>query len=468
MLDSLRFRLLAWLLLALAGLVGLNLWITAGTVRRTADAVVDRMLVASARAIAEQTTVDQGVVDAMVPPAALEMFSTGYRDRVYYRVQGADQRLLTGYPDLPLPMSPLAALQPVYYAGTYRDQPLRLVAFAQPLVGAGRADPVQVVVGVTLNSRDAMVQDLLIGASGQQGLMLLVAGLVVAVGVTRALAPVLRLRDAVLAHDPNDLEPVAPLPVPSELRPLVDALNTYMQRVRAQMAAQRRFVANAAHQLKTPLALLSTQASVAARAADEGERGEALAALRRTTRQTARMANQMLTLSRAEAGSRRPRVDSVDLVAAVRLVLDDFTDPALARGVDLDPEVAMAGGPLRVTGDGAMLREMIVNLVDNAVRYTLPGGTVRVELDGDGRHCRLRVIDSGPGIPAEEQARVFERFYRIPGTGPEGSGLGLAIVKEVCEAAGGRVTLETSAEGGLMVEVVLPGGAAPPREAAGG
>lgn len=455
--DGLRLRLLAWVLVPLAGLVAVNLWITADAVRATADTVVDRMLTASARAIAEQTALDDGVIDAMIPPVALEMFSTGHRDRVYYRVQQADQRLLTGYPDLPLPATLPAVLQQVLYTGSYRDQPLRLVAFSHPVAGAGAASPVLIVVGATLNSRDAMASELLVGAGEQQALLLLVAGLVLAAGIGRALAPLLRLRDAVLDHDPNGLEPIRVPAVPDELRPLVEALNTYMQRVRLQMAAQRRFVANAAHQLKTPLALLGTQASFAERATDPDERREALAALRRTTRQTARLASQMLTLSRAEAGARRPRADPVDLAAAARRVLDGFTDTALGRGVDLDGEPRLTGGPFLVTGDGTMLREMIVNLVDNAVRYTPAGGTVRLFLNGDGATCRLRVEDDGPGLPEKERPHVFERFYRVPGTAAEGSGLGLAIVKEVCEAAGGTVVLGVPATGrGLAVEVTLP------------
>lgn len=456
--DSLRLRLLIWLLVPLAAAATVNLWLTAGTVRGTADAVTDRMLLASARAIAEQTTVADGVIDPLIPPVALEMFSTGHGDRVYYHVQDAAGRLLTGYPDLPLPKKRLASFDPLFYAASYRDQPLRLVALAHPVAGAApKASPELVLVGVTLRGRDAMVRDLLSGAFGQQALLLLLAGAVLLAGLTRALAPLLRLRDAVLAREPNDLEPLAASSVLRELRPLVEALNTYMGRVRAQMAAQRRFVANAAHQIKTPLALLSTQASFAQRTEDPAERAEALAALRRTTRQTARLATQMLTLSRAETGARRPRADPVDLAEAAGFVVVELTDTALARGIDLRLETE-GDGALVVSGDGTMLREMIVNLVDNALRYSPPDGLVRVSLAGEAGEVVLRVADSGPGIPMEERARVFERFYRIPGTGPEGSGLGLAIAREVCETAGGTIALADPAEGpGIVVEVRLPG-----------
>jgi len=241
--------------------------------------------------------------------------------------------------------------------------------------------------------------------------------------------------------------------VQTELRPLVGALNDHMERVQNQMAAQRRFVANAAHQLRTPLALLSTQASVAAREDDATRRDEALLALRDSTRQVTRLASQLLTLSRAEPGSRRPRHDRLDLSDAARKILADHAEEALGRDIDLGLEV---DGPVSVVGDATMLREMVVNLVDNALRYTPSGGTVTVTVSRRDAHAELLVRDSGPGIAEQERSQVFERFYRVMGTKAEGSGLGLAIVKEVVEGAGGSVSLGQSRDGGLLVRVRLP------------
>jgi two-component system sensor histidine kinase TctE len=241
--------------------------------------------------------------------------------------------------------------------------------------------------------------------------------------------------------------------VQSELRPLVHALNDHMERVQNQMAAQRRFVSNAAHQLRTPLALISTQASVAARESDPGRRDEALQALRASTRQVTRLASQLLTLSRAEPGSRRPRSDTVDLTATARQVLESQAEEALRRNIDLGLE---AEAPVLVEGDGTMLREMLVNLVDNALRYSLESGRVTVSVARQGGTAILTVEDNGPGIPEGERSPVFERFYRIIGTEPEGSGLGLAIVREVADGAGGSVILGDGSDGGLLVTVRLP------------
>jgi two-component system sensor histidine kinase TctE len=450
---SLRLQLLAWLILPLAGLVIVNVWTSWHAVHATADLVTDRALEASARAIAENARLDRGVVDAIIPPVALEMFATGHGDRVYYRVNSAEGRLLTGYPDLPSPPHPLKEAVALAFVGTYRDRPLRLAALTYPIVGAHNGEHVTVVVGVTLAGHQAMVRELWVGSLTRQLLLLAAAGLLVLLGLRQGLAPLLRLRNAVMEKDRDDLTPLPDQTVQSELRPLVSALNTYMGRVTGQMAAQRRFVANAAHQLRTPLALLATQVAYARRTSDPAERDEALAAMERSTYRLARLASQLLTLSRAEPGSRRPRQETVDLSDSARLVLEGLADLAVELGIDLGLD---ADVPALTRGDGAMLREAIVNLVDNALRYTPAGGSVTVTVRQADGIAELVVEDTGPGIPAEERDMVLERFYRLPGTLGDGSGIGLSIVREVVDGAGGSLILGSGATGGLKVEMRLP------------
>lgn len=456
--DSLRLQLLRWLLLPLAGLVAVNVFTSWRQASATADLVTDRTLDASVRAIAEDVRIDRGVIDAIVPPVALEMFDTGHRDRVFYRVDTSAGRLLTGYPDLPLPEPLPKASAPVHFTGSYRGSDLRLAALSYPLVGATDGARVTVVVGVTLAGHAAMVRELWVGNFGQQLILLVAAGVLVIIGLGRGLAPLMRLREAVMEKGRDDLSPLPDHAVQSELRPLVAALNTYMGRVAGQMAAQRRFVANAAHQLRTPLALLSTQVAFARRTGEAGERAEALAGAEESTRRLARLAAQLLTLSRAEPGSRRPRHEDIDLAQSARQVLEGLAHLAVERDIDLGLDV---NAPAVTRGDGAMMREAVVNLVENALRYTPKGGTVTVTVDGGagdaGPEAVLVVEDSGPGIAAEERDKVFERFYRVPGTPGEGSGIGLSIVREVVDGAGGRLLLGAAAAGGLRVEMRLPG-----------
>lgn len=453
-LASLRGQLLAWLLVPLSGLICLTLWTGYRTAWSTADLVTDRMLLASARAIAEEVSGDRGVVEASIPPVALEMFDTGHQDRVYYRVEVVGGRLLGGSADLPVAEAPPAGSDPVQaHAGRYRDQDVRLVTLRAPVIGTGLT--VSVTTAVTLRNHAALVRGLWLAGAAQQGVLVLAAALVSMIGLQRGLAPILRLRGAVLARR-DTLVPFDPGTVQTELRPLVEALNAYQGRVEAQMGAQRRFVANAAHQLRTPLALLSTQASYAAREPEAAARREALEAIGSSTRQLARLIGQLLALARAEPGSRRPRRDPVRLEGIVRRVLDAQAEAALGRGIDLGLEASPAAADATVEGDGMLLGEMVGNLVDNAVRYAPDGGVVTVSLRREGAEAVLAVEDDGPGIPPDQRGPVFERFYRVPGTGPEGSGLGLAIVREVVEAAGGQVGLGEARGGGLVVTVRLP------------
>ena len=464
---SLRLELLIWLTLPLAAVVAVNVWTTYRSALGMADLITDRMLLASATAIAEQTQVNNQVVEALIPPVALEMFDTGHGDRVYYRVETGAGRLLAGYADLPLPEAAtvaagragnIAESGGIAYGGHYRDQALHLVAIRHAIFGSPDVDAVRVMVGVTLNAHGETVQRLWLNALGQQVLLLAAAGALAIIGLARGLGPLMRLRDAVRAREPDQLEPFAPETVQGEIRPLVAALNHHMERVQKQMAAQRRFIANAAHQLRTPLTVLNMQATYALRETDQAERATALSGIQSGTRRLAHLAGQLLTLSRASPGSRRPRFDPVDLADIARQVLESLAALAIDRRIDLGLEAEAA--PV-VTGDETMLREMLMNLVDNALRYTPAGGSVTVSLQQVGAIAVLKVQDTGPGIPATERDHVFERFYRMqenatPDQPTEGSGLGLAIVKEVVDAAGGKIALGDPAAGtGLVVEVRL-------------
>jgi len=452
--ESLKATLLVWVLGPLAVVVAVNLWTSYLNARSTADLVTNRTLEASVRTIAEYTSAEQGLITAVIPPSALEMFDTGYGDHVYYRVESDDGRLLAGYKDLPLPTTRSAVSQPLRYDGTFRHQRMRMVAMEYPVVGAAAASSVQVVVGVTLKARTAMLLDLLLTSAVQQFVLLFIAGGMISIGLTRGLTPLISLRDAVLRRNDSDMRPFSES-TQSELRPLIAALNNYMLRVREQLDAQRRFIANAAHQLKTPLALLATQAAFAQRAGAEQDREEALSALQANTMKTARLVSQLLVLSRAEPQSSVWKSGGVDMAEIAREVLHDVTPLALKSSIELGFEEC--GTPALVCGDAVLLREMLVNLVDNALRYTPAGGSVTVSVAVGEDFCRLGIVDDGPGIPAAERSRVFERFYRTPGSSGDGSGLGLAIVREIVETAGGSVTLGDGPGGiGLSVEIRLP------------
>lgn len=279
--------------------------------------------------------------------------------------------------------------------------------------------------------------------------------------VRRALRPLLELKDEVEGRSPRDLTPLNAAGSPDEVRPLVLSLNRLFELVNAQVESQRRFVADAAHQLRTPLAGL--QAQVEAWAMPEGQSvtlGAAqLRKLRDATRRTSQLANQLLALSRADARSTasEPR-QSVDLKALCEEVLEDFLDAAASKQIDLGLEVS----DMRVSGYAWLLRELLVNLVDNAVRYTPSGG--RVTLRCGQRNIPatdvalgfLEVEDDGPGVPPQERMRMRERFYRVPGTPGEGNGLGLAIADEIALVHRSQLQINAGAQGrGLRCTLLL-------------
>jgi two-component system sensor histidine kinase TctE len=327
------------------------------------------------------------------------------------------------------------------------------MAYRQPVVGAPDVASVVVEVAQTLHGRDAFAQQLWTQSMAQQALILGLTAVLVLLGLDRGLRPLLRLRDAVQQREPGALQPLQLPAVAAELAPLVDAINQYAQRLEQAADAQRVFIQNAAHQLRTPLTVLTMQMSWALRAQDEPARLEALAALRDTVQQAVRLVNQLLTLSAAESTAHGAADASVCLDDLVPRVLEDLAGHAQARGIDLGFELDAPCPP--VAAQALVAREIVVNLVDNAIRYTPTGGVVTARL-GRGANDRvlLTIEDNGPGIAPELRERVFERYFRIDDSDSGGSGLGLPIVREFARRLGAEVALRTPASGvGLAVDV---------------
>jgi two-component system sensor histidine kinase TctE len=459
--TSLRRQLLAWLLLPLLPLGAMDAWVTYRNSTETATEIFDRMLLGSARIIGEQVRVEDGVPQVYVPPAALEMFESVYRDRVYYRIAGASGRLLLGYPEFPLPHRTLQAEEVVHFDAVFRGEPLRVVAFAQPIFGAPALNPVLIEVGQTLTGPHQLASAIWIRSVTKHLLLaVLLVGLLL-LGLRRGLAPLVALSEQVRARSPGSLEPLAAERVSAELQPLVHSINDYVQRLDERMSAHSRFIANASHQLRTPLTVLGTQVAYGLRESNPADKDEALRAIQQGVRHGARVVHQLLAFSAAEARRSHGFGQITDLAATVRGVLEALAAFAASRQIDLGCEMPETAS---IAGEATMLRELVSNLIDNALRYTPGGGTVTVTVRSDRKATTLVVEDDGPGIPLDERERVFERFYRIHNEASDGCGLGLAIVREVATAMSARVLLSTPANGrGLTVTVEF---GPPPAQAA--
>ncbi|WP_249277678.1 MULTISPECIES: sensor histidine kinase [unclassified Pandoraea] len=452
---SLRVRLLMWLMLPLSLYIGASAWLAYRSAHDTAELVQDRALLTSAQVIAGQIAWVDGALRASVPPSALELFASPAHDRVFYQVITERGQLLAGPPDFPHPAL-FPATVPAYANVTYNGEPLRVISFVRTMYDSGTPHRVAVVVAETMYAHDRMLAELWEPSLHRQIAMAALAALLVLIGLTVELHPLIRLKDEVAGRSPQELVPIRAGQLQTELRPIVDAINLCIQRLSAQAQQQRRFVADAAHQLRTPLTLLDTQLQFAAQLDDRAALADVLTAMQTSSRGLADLTNKLLLLSQAEAADTPAFSRSrVDLVAVAAGVLEELVALAQRRNIDLGFESAHTH--VWVAGNGGLFHAMVMNLVDNAIRYIHEGGRVTVAIDSADHVAHLRVIDDGPGIHAEARQRVFERFYRNAPPGQPGTGLGLAIVKEIVAASHGTVTLSPGEDGrGLIVTVSLP------------
>jgi two-component system sensor histidine kinase TctE len=297
-----------------------------------------------------------------------------------------------------------------------------------------------------------MLRSLWLRTVGPLLAILVLATVLILFGLRRGLLPVTRLPELMRSRQPGTLEPLAATAVPQELVPLVDALNDYIGRLDQHARSQRIFIENAAHQLRTPLAVLNTQVASATRTTDPKERDESLAAMRQTVSHAARLVKQLLTLSVADAPTANAGGAPVDLDEVVRHALENAAVAAQSKGIDLGFE--RLGITQTLHADSIMVHEVVANLLDNAIRYTPANGVVTVRVDDLGGEVRLEVEDNGPGIAPELRERVFERFFRVDNADSGGAGLGLPIVRQLAQRMGARVVLQTPASGqGLAVSV---------------
>ena len=285
------------------------------------------------------------------------------------------------------------------------------------------------------------------------GVLVVVLGLLIRAAVTRALAPLEQVRGEIGRRGVQSLHALDSRSLPDEVAPLVETLNDLLVSLDQALVSQRRFIADAAHELRTPLTAVKLQAQIARRASNEAEREAALTQLSSGVDRAAHLVDQLLGMARLEPAARQAVFSPLALDALAKQSVADFSTLAESRDIDLGVGECAALG---ITGQAESLRMMLGNLLDNAVRYTPNGGRVDVELREQDGMARLSVSDNGPGIPAAERERVFERFQRLAGAEIPGSGLGLAIVKQVVDLHGGKIILDDAPGGGLKVIVMLP------------
>ncbi|MDB5761946.1 MAG: hypothetical protein JWQ21_941 [Herminiimonas sp.] len=460
-LGSLRGQLLRWLLIPLGILVAINAVSVYHNALDAADLAYDRSLLASTRALAERVSIVDGKVVADVPYVALDSFETDTLGRIYYKVTGVNGEFVSGYDDLPAlpPNVPRSDIYPAlvrFYHANYHGEPVRIAALYQPVYDDSMRGIALIQVGESLDARNDLSRKILFDTLWRQAALVLTAALLAWFAVRFVLLPLMRLRSDVEARGPTDLSDFDPALVHKELRPLVAAMNGYMARLQTLIAGQRRFIADASHQLRTPLTVLKTQAELALRENDPHMMREIVESIAKTTDSTVHLANRLLTLARAEHGAAEGEMIALLLNGIVRQVGLELAQAAVKKGIDLSLEAA---GDAYVIGNALLLHELVANLVDNAIRYTPQGGKVTLRVHG-GAEPVLEVEDTGIGIGALERERVFAPFYRTQPaqqTDASGAGLGLAIVRDIAVLHGVHITLSDTAHGpGLKAVVRFP------------
>ena len=446
----LRSHLLLWLMVPLLVLWALAFRQLVLRSEAQSDEAHDRVLLGAAMVIAESLSVVDGRLRAELPPVALDMLEAAAQDSVFYNVSCvAPRAYVAGSHDLEAGNVP-AGDDPLFSTLLYNGLPVRVVAWRRPVFDSPGCSAAVVRLAETMVARQALADRILVDAALGQLVLIVGAGALIVFGVQRGLRPLERLRDGILARDAHDLSPVDTSSVPPEIKPVVVAMNLLMQRQHGINDAHRRFIADASHQLKTPLAVLRMQAQLALQQTDPARMRAHVEELHDGTETTARVVQQLLVLLRSEPTTLHG-AERVDLAELAREAAFGLLPLALARAVDLNFEGAHA---VPVSAHAVLLHELVANLIDNAIRYTPSGGRIRVEVgrDADGA-ASLQVADSGPGIPPHERTRVFTRFYRSPNATGDGCGLGLAIVQQIAARHGAAVTLDSAAEGGLLVTV---------------
>ncbi len=445
MTKSIRRTLLLWLLIPLLSLFSIGTLVVYQLALTYSEDAHDRALLESANDIEQLAHVslnNSGKIE--LPGMVRDILLADQYDKAFFSLLDEQGTLMSGDGKLPLPTEDADVEDEATYYDTHiQGQAVRAILTELHFDAAGKPHTWRVLVGETRNKRKMLARDILTGFVAPQAFIILLATGLVMLGISRGLAPFESLRSAVAAREPDDTQPLDTQAAPVEVRPLLGEINNLLRRLQAVFESHKRFTADAAHQLRTPLAGLAAQTDLALSQDNPPQTGHALDRIKEVSTRLNHAVNQLLSLARNEPGAERSlQLEIIDLNELGRQVTVTWVERAMEHGIDLGFEGAGCMQPMR--GDPTKLRELLDNLIDNALRYCPLGSQVTVRVEPD---CAICVEDNGPGIPLEESERIFDRFHRLSGSTAEGNGLGLAIVKEIAEIHNGSIAVEQGANG---------------------
>ncbi|MBS1991545.1 MAG: sensor histidine kinase [Cyanobacteria bacterium SZAS LIN-3] len=414
----------------------------------------DRELVNSADSVAARVRIKGGRVVVDLPPAAQAILRHDNTDRFYYQVLSSKGERLSGDECLPRPLPSLSNGRPIFNTVRVGGDDLRIVQLST--VAEGLNEEVIIQVAETMLSRRQLSQSILVTIILPQLLMAILGASAVWFGISAGLQPLKQLQAAISARTPGDLSSISDAISPEETYPLVKAINGLLEILREDAQTKQRFIANASHQLRTPLAGLKTYSSLGVKTRTLDEMRNMMEQIDKGLDRTSHLISQLLVLARNDSATRTIATDEmIDLNFVASDVVEQHINQAIRKNIDI------GFGPSEksalITGDRIGIHELVGNLVDNAIKYTPSGGKVIVGLDVSKENVTLDVRDTGCGIPVKDRDRIFERFYRVEGASADGSGLGLAIVRDVANHHGARILVEAGDNGtGSRFKVVFP------------
>ncbi len=450
--HSLFGEILDWMLAPLLVLWPIGVGVTYYFANGVADAPYDRELNSLLARVVQEVRIVNREVKVQLPFDGV--LGADEQDTQYFQIRGPDGKRIWGDPGLPPPREQDTMVDPdrTYYRNDeFRGEQVRIAYRYLEIGPQERAFVAQ--VAETRRKRDQLANEMLRSVILPQFLIIPVTAILVWFGLHRGLAPLSDLRGKILARPADDLSPVLEPESPEELRPLITAFNDLLERLEQNMKAQSRFIADAAHQMRTPIAGLKTQTQLALRQTKPEEIHYTLTQVARSVERASRLIAQLLSMARAEDGI-STRFQICDLTQVARDIVSDWVPRALEKALDLGFEAPPE--PVMVMGDPVLLGEMISNLVDNAIRYTPAGKSVTLRLGGSASPW-LEVEDTGIGIAPENRQRIFDPFHRVLGSGVDGTGLGLAIVRRIADSHGASIqVLDNAVDCGTIFRVRFP------------
>ncbi|MDT7849489.1 sensor histidine kinase [Methylophilus sp. VKM B-3414] len=437
---SLKSQLRLWLLLPMLVVLGVSAALSYSRALLYATQAYDQALLRTVLALADEVIIDShNQVKIEIPEVASHLLSYNEGDHIYIKISDPKGKLVFGEAHLPLPKQLPAGNQQVYYNSHYKGEAIRAVTFGLPESEAANARNILISMAETTGKRDAMVAEMVEEMLLPQVLMMLLAAIVIELGIYFALKPLQDLRESLHQRSYRDLSALDTQATPNELQPLLQAMNALLARVKAGLQQQQQFIADASHQLRTPIAGLQTQAELALRSQPPEAIQEPLNYMLRSTTRLSHLIQRLLTMARTDAAVSQLQFQPVSLTKIISDECARWIGPASNKQLELD--VMIETQQDQVLGDALMLSELLNNLLENAIQYTPKQGLLQIRLSQAGKFLVLEVADSGIGIPADQTTLVFERFHRLDPNQGNGCGLGLAIVAEIAEHHNASITV---------------------------